>query len=289
MQTARRLPEPEEELDLREYGRSVVARWWLVLAALALGAVVGWLTVVGGGEVWRARAVVYLGQPIAPSGEAQIQSASTNPSTAGVIVRSDEVVEAVTAEVGVPGGQLRAGISTKAVEGAITRLGQTPLIEVSVRGPWGRQEVAQAADLLAAALVERVSGFAQAKIDSLRTQLQAFAQELAGVEERISTIEAQIDGGGLAASDRLVLVSLLGVAEQRRTDLVGDRAEMERTLAIGQEVEAGRVLTEARGAKVSARSARSSIVVGALIGLIAGVALALLADPLTTRLRRADT
>ncbi|MEX2103380.1 MAG: Wzz/FepE/Etk N-terminal domain-containing protein, partial [Gaiellaceae bacterium] len=136
---------PEEELDLRGYGRTIGARWWLVLGAVVLGALIGWLLAVGGGDVWRARTTIYLGQPIAPSGESQIQSAATNPSTAGVIARSDEVVEEVAAAVGVQPGRLRGGISTRALEGALARLNQTPLVELSVRGPWGRETVAEAA------------------------------------------------------------------------------------------------------------------------------------------------
>jgi capsular polysaccharide biosynthesis protein len=271
----------EEELDLREYGRTVGARWWLVLAAVVLGALIGWLLAVGGGDVWRARTTIYLGQPIAPTGEAQIQSAATNPSTAGVIARSDEVVEEVAAAVGVQPGKLRAGISTRAIEGAITRLNQTPLVEISVRGPWGRDQVAQAATLVAEAVVERTSGYVTGKIAALEERLAAQEDELASLDGRIGQLEQ--GGGGLE------VVGLLAVLEQRRGQLRTERADTQEALAVAQNVEAAQVLTEARGTKVSARSPRSSIIVGALIGLIAGVLLALLWDPLTSRLRRADT
>jgi capsular polysaccharide biosynthesis protein len=271
----------EEELDLREYGRTVGARWWLVLAAVVLGALIGWLLAVGGGDVWRARTTIYLGQPIAPTGEAQIQSAATNPSTAGVIARSDEVVEEVAAAVGVQPGKLRAGISTRAIEGAITRLNQTPLVEISVRGPWGREQVAQAATLVAEAVVVRTSGYVTGKIAALEERLAAQEDELASLDGRIGQLEQ--GGGGLE------VVGLLAVLEQRRGQLRTERADTQEALAVAQNVEAAQVLTEARGTKVSARSPRSSIIVGALIGLIAGVLLALLWDPLTSRLRRADT
>jgi len=89
--------------------------------------------------------------------------------------------------------------------------------------------------------------------------------------------------GGLEA------VGLLAVFEQRRGQLRAERADTQEALAVAENVESAQVLTEARGTKVSARSSRSSIIVGALIGLIAGVLLALLWDPLTSRLRRADT
>ena len=271
----------EEELDLRDYGRTVGARWWLVLAAVVLGALIGWLLAVGGGDVWRARTTIYLGQPIAPTGEAPLQSAGTNPATAGVIARSDEVVEEVAAAVGVQPGRLRAGISTRAIEGAITRLNQTPLVEVSVRGPWGRDQVAQAASLIAAAVAERSSGYVIAKIAALEERLAAQEDELESLDGRIAQLEQ--GGGGLE------VVGLLAVFEQRRGQLRIERADTQEALAVAENVEAAQVLTEARGTKVSARSSRSSIVVGALIGLVAGVLLALLWDPLTSRLRRADT
>ena len=272
----------EEELDLREYGRTVGARWWLVLAAIVLGALIGWLLAVGGGDVWRARTTIYLGQPIAPSGEAQIQSAGTNPSTAGVIARSDEVVEEVAAAVGVEPGKLRAGISSRAIEGAITRLNQTPLVEISVRGPWGREEVAEATNLIAAEVAQRSSGYVDDKIAALEERLAAQEDELASLDRRIAQLE-EGSGGGLE------VVGLLAVLEQRRGQLRAERADTQEALAVAENVEAAQVLTEARGTKVSARSPRSSIIVGALIGLIAGVLLALLWDPLTSRLRRADT
>jgi capsular polysaccharide biosynthesis protein len=271
----------EEELDLREYGRTVGARWWLVLAAIVLGALIGWLLAVGGGDVWRARTTIYLGQPIAPSGEAQIQSAGTNPSTAGVIARSDEVVEEVAAAVGVQPGKLRAGISTRAIEGAIARLNQTPLVEISVRGPWGREQVAEAATLIAAEVAERSSGYVNDKIVALEERLAAQEDELSTLDARIDQLEQ--GSGGLDG------VALLAVFEQRRGQLRAERADTQEALAVAENVEAAQVLTEARGTKVSARSSRSSIIVGALIGLIAGVLLALLWDPLTSRLRRADT
>jgi uncharacterized protein involved in exopolysaccharide biosynthesis len=270
----------EEELDLRDYGRTVGARWWLVLAAVVLGALIGWLLAVGGGDVWRARTTIYLGQPIAPTGEAQIQSAGTNPSTAGVIARSDEVVEDVAAAVGVQPGKLRAGISTRAIEGAITRLNQTPLVEVSVRGPWGREQVAEAASLIAAQVVERTSGYVNGKISALQQRLAAQEDELGTLEQRIAALEG---------SRSLEVIGLLAVLEQRRGQLRVESADTREALAVAENVEAAQVLTEPRGTKVSARSSRSSIVVGALIGLLAGVLLALLWDPLTSRLRRADT
>src|SRR5262245_45605968 len=124
-----------EEVDLAAYGRRIRSAWWLVLVGIVVGALIGYAVSAGGGKVWRAKATVYLGQPLSPSGSAQIQSLATNPATVGQIVHSTSVVNDVARQVGVPAGKLRSGISTASVSGSVARLGQTPLVEISVRGP----------------------------------------------------------------------------------------------------------------------------------------------------------
>jgi uncharacterized protein involved in exopolysaccharide biosynthesis len=78
----------EQEIDLGRYGRAVAARWWLPLIGLILGVAIGNIAASRGTEVYRAQALVYLGQPFTPNGSAQLQSLATNPSTVREIVRS---------------------------------------------------------------------------------------------------------------------------------------------------------------------------------------------------------
>ena len=59
----------------------VAARWWLVIAGLILGAVIGYAVSLGGGQLYQATATLYLGQPYSASGNVQLQAAQTNPST----------------------------------------------------------------------------------------------------------------------------------------------------------------------------------------------------------------
>src|SRR5919201_5599780 len=70
----------EEELELGRYWGALVARWWLPLAGLVVGIVIGYLLSLGGHQVYQAKATIYLGQPLSPNGTNQIQSLSTNPS-----------------------------------------------------------------------------------------------------------------------------------------------------------------------------------------------------------------
>ena len=57
-------------------------------------------------------------------------------------------------------------------------------------------------------------------------------------------------------------------------------------LAQAKTVEQGRILTRAVGTKTTARSKRNSAVVGAFLGLLLGIAAALLWEPLAGRFAR---
>lgn len=279
-------PDSEREVDLARFGWAILSRWWLVLAAIALGAVIGWLVSVGGGDVYQARATVYPGQPLTPSSNSQIQSLQTNPSTINQIVKSESVVRSVADQVDVPPDELRSGISTKAVAGSVARVGQTQLVEISVRGPWRRQS-AEAANLLSEIAVTRISTYPDAKIDQL-------GQLLASVEEQLATIDDTVAGyrdalasaGDLSSTERLVLVGLLSDAQVQRGQLVQQQTETSLSLALAQDVERGQVITRATANKVAAQSSRSAIVVGAIIGLVVGLVLALVWDPLRRRFSR---
>src|SRR2546421_12579710 len=78
----------EEELELGRYWGALVARWWLPLAGLVAGIVIGYLLSLGGHQVYQAKATIYLGQPLSPNGTNQIQSLSTNPSAVRQVAQS---------------------------------------------------------------------------------------------------------------------------------------------------------------------------------------------------------
>ena len=282
------LPTPErageQEVDFGRYLRAIAARWWLVGAAVAVGVVVGYLVSLGGGDVFRATATIYLGQPLTPASSSQIQSIQTNPSVVRQIVRSTSVVRQVAAEVGVPAGKLRSGISTKAVEGAVARLGQTQLVEIAVRGPW-RAESAQAANRLAETALGIVSRYPDAKIASLEKQLADQERELVAIEESVAQYNASLEDASLSGAERLAVVGLVQNAEERRGQLSTERTETELALTVARDVESGQLVTRAAPAKVAARSRTSSIVVGGVIGLLAGAVLAVLWVPLVERAR----
>jgi uncharacterized protein involved in exopolysaccharide biosynthesis len=67
--------------------------------------------------------------------------------------------------------------------------------------------------------------------------------------------------------------------------LLDQRGTTQQLLAIAQAVERSRVITPAAAVDTTARSVRSSMLVGALLGLIVGLAAALLWDPVVARRR----
>jgi capsular polysaccharide biosynthesis protein len=281
--------EEEREVDFAAAFRRILERWWLVAAAVAIGAVLGYLASLGGGEVFQAKTTVYLGQPLSPTGGAQIQSLATNPSTVNEIVRSEAVVQDVAGEIDVQPGALRRGISKRSIASADARARQTanPLVEISVRGPW-RGETARAANLLAASVVENLSGYVDLKVRTFEEQLAAQDRELEQTDTRLDELQraAQPLRGGLTNVERLTLLSLIGLAEQRRGQLIEERTATQQLITLAETVERPAQVTEARAVEVPAKSKRSSIIVGALIGLLAGSLAALLWGPLAARRRR---
>ena len=270
---ARRLPElePEEEVEVGRYWRAIVARWWLVAAAVALGVLAGYLLARGGDQVYEATATIYLGQPLSPSGNAQIQSLATNPATVSEIVRRHPLAD-----------QVRVSTTTTST-GATARQGINPLVVISVRGD-SRRETGQAAATLADDVVAQVSGYVDEKISALEERLEGQNRELSSIERRLDELQRQVAGGrNLSSVERLTLMTLAGFGEQRRGQLLEERTDTQQLLTLAQNVERSQVVRASAAREVSARSPRSSMLVGGLIGLLAGAILALLWEPLVAR------
>ena len=248
----------EQEIDIRRYWSAITARWWLPVLGLIVGAAIGYAVSLGGADVWRGNALVYLGQPVTPSG-AQVQSLSTNPATAGEIVGSAAAQRRVEREVGLSRGELSGRVSVAAVKGNVSRLGQNPLVRIRVEGD--SRKVAPAATALSREVVKRVSGYADAKIAVLEDAIEQGDAELARLDEQLDSAPADASAGFLVL---------------RRGELFDQLVTQKQNLALAQEVERARVVEEAVARKVTAQSRRNQVVVGAFLGLLLGLAAALL-------------
>ena len=273
----------EQEVDLGRYGHALAARWWLPLAGLILGAVLGYLLSVGGKQTYSAQAVLYPGTPYSPSGGNQIQSPQTNPASIRAIVKSESTLQRVSRDVGIPLGKLRSGTSANVVGGTVPKTGQVPLYAITVKGGQPAK-IARAANELARIAVAGVSaGYVDTKIASLEAQATSDEQQLASIDKEVAQIEATLPRVG--ASDRIAAAALVLAAQQRRAVVQQDLLAVRPLLAQAQTVERGRILTRAVASKATARSRRNAIVVAALIGLILGGLAALFWDRVETRVQ----
>jgi hypothetical protein len=284
----------EQEVDLSSGWQRLKVRWWLPIGGLVIGAVVGIALALSGGSVWRAQTIVYLGQPFAPLGGGQIQSLATNPRTVGEIVRSEAVIQRASRVSGIPESQLRSSISTKELVAVGQVRGINPLIEISVKGS-GRRKVELAATVLAARVADRVSIYVSEKIDLLNQQVEVAGGQLAAVEARIAEAQEQQDAlasnQSLAPVEKLLLSqnlnAVITTADARRSALQDDLVDARQLLNLAENVESSRIVEPAAASKTTARSSRSSLLVGALIGLLLGAIAALVADPIAERRRGA--
>ncbi len=175
----RELPDvdAEREVDLRRHWSALALRWWLPAAGLVGGIAIGFLVALGGSQVYTARTTIYLGQPLSPSGAVQIQSQATNPSTVRQIIHGEAALREAAREAGMPISKLRGHVSSQAVNGSLTKLGQTPLVRITVTGSAPRK-IGIAANALARIVIKDTSGYVATKIATLKDELDSYAQGL---------------------------------------------------------------------------------------------------------------
>jgi capsular polysaccharide biosynthesis protein len=289
--------EAEQDVEFRRYWSAIAARWWLPLLGLLAGIVGGYALALGGGDVYRAEATLYLGQPFTPNGGAPVPGLATNPSTVNEIVQNERVLRDVAERSGMNLSKLRANVSSRQVSPPAGRravVGTTPLIEVSVTGQNART-TARAANLLAETVVEDVSPYVVDKIAAIRERIAADERELEESERRLdvaqSELDALLENRRLSATDRLIGVTTfnatIGSLVERRGLVTQDLLEAKQALSLAENVEQPSVVEEAAARKTTARSVGRSVAVGALIGLIVGILAAILWEPGEARLRRA--
>jgi hypothetical protein len=264
-------PEAEREIDLRSYLNTLMLRWWLPAAGLAGGVVIGLLISLGGNQVWTANTTVYLGQPLSPTGSVQIQSDATNPSNVGVIIHSEGALRQAARAAGMPISKLRGHVSSRPVSGALTKLGQTPFVQITVTGAAPRHAQI-AANTLARIVVARSSTYADKLIASWQEQVSTYTDSL-------KTIDDQFGKGSLSGTDKLI-VSI------QRAQIADQLTTAKQQLAVAQEVEKGKQETFAVATKTTAKSRRNTVIVAALLGLLLGIFAALLWDPVARVVRR---
>jgi uncharacterized protein involved in exopolysaccharide biosynthesis len=243
-------PNAEREVDLRSAWDRITARWWLPVGGLVLGAILGVLVSIGSGDVYKAEALIYLGQPFTPSGGGQIQSLQTNPKTVSEILRSEAATKTAANAAEMSPAGLRGNVtSTPVVQAGQVARNFTPLVQIAVRAPT-RVKAEKAANSYANTVTTEVVPFVEQKMRLLK-------QQIANDEAQLEDIGARINAA---------------LAQQRA-------ANADPTLSLAENVELSRVVQPAVAVRASATSRRNAAVIGALAGLLLGAVAALIADP----------
>jgi gas vesicle protein len=297
--TERRSPPPEldleaeQEVDFRRYWNAVLARWWLPALGLLAGILGGYALALGGGDVYRAEATLYLGQPFTPNGGASVPGLATNPSTVNEIVHSEAALQRASDVSGMRLGRLRANVTSRQVgvpAGRRLAVGQTPLIEIAVTGS-NAAATARAANALAQNVVDDVSPYVTDKIAAIQERINSDKRELAESERRLDLAQAELNdllrSRNISATDRLIgvttLNSTIGSLVERRGLVTQDLLEAQQALSLAENVEKPSVVERAAARKTTARSVGRSVLVGGLIGLIVGILAAILWEPAQRR------
>jgi uncharacterized protein involved in exopolysaccharide biosynthesis len=271
--------EGERELDLGRWRRAIVAWWWLPVAGLVAGAVIGAVVSVGGGQSYKATALISLGTPFSPGGTA-VASYVTNPEAVNDIVRSESAVERAAAAAGIAPGALRGRVTTGVVGiGPTAPTGRgAQLVTVTVRNP-NPQRAKQAADELAHVVISTTtSKYVATKVATFATTLRNLKVQIKSATRRIASLNTSLAAKGLTPLEQLVLVSYLDNAEQRYGQLLQAQGVAQQQLAFAQNVESAKVIQPAAAVKSVGRSRNNSILVAALIGLILGTVAAIVVD-----------
>ena len=270
----------ERDVDLSRHWSAITRHWWLPLGGLAAGIIVGYLISLGGAQVYKAKAVVYLGQPLSQGG-VQVQSQATNPSTVKEIVTAESTIREVARDAGLRPNQLRGRISTQAVAGNISRLGQNPLVAILVTGH-ARRPVARAANDLARKVVfsNALAGYSKTKIANLQLQVDTEKTALAALNKQIKAQQQALStASGLSTTDRLILGNQISSLLQQQLTITDQLTTNQQQLALARDVEAPEITTLAAATKTTARSRRNTVLVAGLIGLILGLVAALVYEP----------
>ena len=277
----------EREVDLQSAWSRLTTRWWLPVGGLLRGAILGVLVSVGSGDVYRAEALVYLGQPFTSAGGGQLQNLQTNPKTVSEIVRSEAAIARAARAADMRPAQLRGNVTSTAVvqPGQVAR-NFTPLVEIQVRGPT-KVKAERAVRSMANTVVTQVVPYVQQKITLLREQIADDERQLEDIAARIANANQQMQlalrNDSLSLTEKLLVSTnsnaTINAAEQRRGSVLTELNVARGLLAQAEHVELSRIVQPGVAVRTSATSRRNAAVVGALAGLLLGALAAIVADP----------
>ena len=269
------------EIPVGVYVGRVIRRWWIVLACALIAAAIALVAGRSDGKpVWSAKTLVSLGAPFSFNGGAITSSSGTNPNYVPAVIRQEAVVASAASDAGLKPSQLRGHISSQPT-GQPSKLGYTPLVTITVQGPWSKAVTQAATDAVATQVLERTNVFQAAKAKTLETQNTRLTTQLGAVTSRIANTQAAM-GRLVAKGDTASGISLLFLQGQLNGQIAqqnlvqNDLSDAELQLTQVQTAEMGRIEAHAIAVRASTGGTSANVGVALILGALVGVFLALL-------------
>jgi uncharacterized protein involved in exopolysaccharide biosynthesis len=271
-------PDAEREIDLRRWWRAIVRRWWVVVLGLVIGAIIGGLFSLRGSGVYEATAIVAPGQAFNPSGGTAVLTYLTNQAAVNEIATSETTIQEAAAAIGVPASKLRGNVSTVAVTEGGVSAARALLVDIKVTLA-KRKQAEEAADAVARIVArDTTSPYVKQSLSIYATKIKNFNARLTTLQDRIDLLAKALKQPGLSLNEKLLLAIQLDQAQATQGNTIDTLSTTQQQQILSKDVEQTQIVQAAKAAQTSARSKRTAIVVGALIGLIIGAVVAIVVD-----------
>jgi len=279
--------EAEREIDLRGIWAGVKRQWWIVVGSMVVGIVLGAIWSLSGGNEYQATAQLAPGQAFSPAGQ-PVFTYLTNPTAINKIATSQTTLERAAAVAGTGTRALQGHVQTNAVnsEGTPTQRNAV-LVQITVTQN-KKKKAEDAANAIAKVVRDTTTNrYVRQSISIYSTRIANFNERLQSLQKRIATLNEQLARPGLSLTEKLLLTIQLDQAQATQGQTIDSLTTAQQQRILAEDVSRTQIVQEARASKTSARSRRTSMLVGAVIGLIVGLFAATLVDRRARRARPA--
>lgn len=270
-------------IDVGSWFKTLARNWWVILALVVLGAVVGGVVTMLTPKEYSATSSVYIGQTTDALGQA-MAGLNSNPKAATQLLASQALLDEAAKATGMKmtSSRLRRETTVETPSQTIkTTVSAVNIVVITVTDT-KKVRATAAANALANALVAKLSPSVEAKVTLLEQQLAEGTKAEAAATARSNASQAAIvaiaKGGGTAAEKAAAAAPYVAVSQAAASELatlqVADQATALR-LEVAKTVEMPQILHVAKVPDSPSGPSRTlNVAAGALAGLVVGVIVA---------------
>jgi len=273
--------EAERDVDLRSWLEALRSRWWIAVAGLVVGAVIGGVYSLSRGSTFVATAFIAPGQAFNPSGSSPVLTYLTSQAAINKLATSAGALEYASAKSGVPLGKLRGAVSTSAINqqtgASQSSSTQRNAVLVAIQVQLDKKTKAERAGNAIASYIknETTSAYVKHSIQIYETLIKNLTQRQVTSQARVSSLTQAAKQPGLSLDQQLLLAIQLDQAQATLGQTINSLETTRQQQLLAQQVEQTQIIQAAKAEKTTARSRRNSVVVGAVIGVLIGAIVAI--------------